>query len=129
MPRPAAQKFQLGWAEIIDPEVLIGTGLVAGIEQWRNSYHEFGQGREDYAKRFGAAYADCVSGIFIGHVLTQSVFHQDPRYFYKGTGGFRARALYVIGTAFVSKGDNGRWQPDYSDVIGGLASGEISTLY
>ena len=84
---------------------------------------------EGYGKRFGADYADSVSGVFIGHILTQSVFHQDPRYFYKGSGSFRARALYAIATAFVCKGDNGRWQPDYSDVIGGVASGEISTLY
>jgi hypothetical protein len=128
-PLTAAQKFQLGWKTIIDPVVFLGSGITAGIEQWHNTYPEFGQGMEGYSKRFGADYADAVSGVFIGHVLTQSFFHQDPRYFYKGTGSFRARVLYAIATAFVCKGDNGRWQPDYSDVIGGLASGEISTLY
>jgi hypothetical protein len=84
---------------------------------------------EGYAKRFGAQYADRVSGIVIGHVVMQSIFHQYPRYFYKGTGSIRSRALYAIGTAFLSKGDNGHWQPDYSDVLGGIASHEISTLY
>ncbi|HUA85855.1 MAG TPA: carboxypeptidase-like regulatory domain-containing protein [Bryobacteraceae bacterium] len=128
-PLTAAQKFQLGWREIIDPEVLISTGLIAGIEQARNSYPEFGQGSEGFGKRLGAAYADRVSGVFIGHVVTHAIFHQDPRYFYKSTGAFRSRFLYAVGTAFVRKGDNGHWQPDYSDVIGGLASGEISTLY
>jgi hypothetical protein len=53
------------------------------------------------------------------------VFHQDPRYFYKGTGSLRSRFLYAVGTAFVAKGDNGHWQPDYSDIIGGLAAREI----
>lgn len=84
-PMTAAQKFQLGWKEITDPVVFLTGGIGAGIEQARNSYPEFGQGTEGYAKRFGALYADRVSGVFIGHVLTQSVFHQDPRYFYKGT--------------------------------------------
>jgi hypothetical protein len=37
--------------------------------------------------------------------------------------------LYAIGTAFVCKGDNGLWQPDYSDVIGGAAASQISRLY
>ena len=59
----------------------------------------------------------------------QSIFHQDPRYFYKGTGSIRSRALYAIGTAFLAKGDNGNWQFDYSDVLGGMASHELSTLY
>jgi hypothetical protein len=128
-PLTAAQKFQLGWKTIIDPEILISSALTAGIEQLRHTYREFGQGTEGYAKLLGADYADTVNGVFIGRILTQSVFHQDPRYFYKGTGGFGARVLYAFATAFVVKGDNGRWQPDYSDVIGGLASGEISTLY
>jgi hypothetical protein len=128
-PLTAAQKFQLGWKTVIDPVVLLSSGITAGIEQERHTYREFGQGVEGYSKLFGADYADTLSGVFIGHVVTQSIFHQDPRYFYKGTGSFRSRVLYAIATAFVSKGDNGRWQPDYSDVIGGLAAGEISTLY
>src|ERR1035438_8145971 len=41
----------------------------------------------------------------------------------------RSRALYAIGTAFVAKGDHGNWQFDYSDVLGGMASHELSTLY
>jgi hypothetical protein len=125
----AAQKFQLGWKTITDPVSFLGTGLAAGIEQKRNNYPEFGQGVEGYAKRFGAQYADRVSGVVIGHVVMQSIFHQDPRYFYKGTGSISSRALYAIGTAFVRKGDNGHWQPDYSDILGGLASSELSTLY
>jgi hypothetical protein len=128
-PLSAAQKFQLGWKTVIDPVVLLSSGITAGIEQARHTYREFGQGAEGYSKLFGADYADTLSAVFIGHVVTQSVFHQDPRYFYKATGSFRSRLLYAIATAFVCKGDNGHWQPDYSDVIGGLAAGEISTLY
>jgi hypothetical protein len=128
-PLTAAQKFHLGWKTIIDPVAIVDTGIGAGFQEWRNKYPEFGQGTEGYGKRFGAQYADYASGILVGHVVMQSIFHQDPRYFYKGTGSIRSRALYAIGTAFVRKGDNGRWQPDYSDVLGGLATGEISTLY
>ncbi len=128
-PLNAAQKFQLGWKTILDPTTILFSAAAAGIEQARNSYHEFGQGMEGYGKRFGAQYADSVNGVIIGGVIMQTVFHQDPRYFYKGTGSFRSRALYAIATAFVRKGDNGRWQPDYSDVLGSLAAGEISTLY
>jgi hypothetical protein len=128
-PLTAAQKFQLGWKTITDPVALIGTGIAAGVQQRRNDYPEFGQGVEGYAKRFGAQYANRVSGVLVERVFMQSVFHQDPRYFYKGTGSVGSRALYAIGTAFVRKGDNGHWQPDYTDVLGGLAAGELSTLY
>jgi hypothetical protein len=129
VPLTAVQKFQLGWKTITDPVVFADTAVGAGFEQWRNKYPEFGHGVEGYGKRFGAQYADHVSSIIVGHVLMQSLFHQDPRYFYKGTGSVRSRALYAIGTAFVRKGDNGHWQPAYSDVFGGLAASEISRLY
>ena len=125
-PLTAAQKFHLGLRTLIDPETILGNAASAGIEQWRNTTdRQFGQGMEGYGKRFGVDYAASVTHVLIGHTLTQSVFHQDPRYFYKGTGSFRSRFLYAIGTAFVAKGDNGHWQPDYSDMIGGLAAREI----
>ena len=125
-PLTAAQKFHLGLRTLIDPETILGNAAGAGIEQWRNTTdRQFGQGMEGYGKRFGVDYAASVTHVLIGHTLTQSVFHQDPRYFYKGTGSFRSRFLYAIGTAFVAKGDNGHWQPDYSDIIGGLAAREI----
>src|ERR1019366_6420991 len=128
-PLTAAQKFHLGWKMIIDPVSLLGTGISAGIDEARNSHPEFGQGTEGYEKRFGAQYANQVSHVIIGHVVIHSIFRQDPRYFYKGTGSIRSRVLYAIGTAFVARGDNGKWQFDYSDVLGGLASHELSTLY
>jgi hypothetical protein len=128
-PLTVAQKFHLGWRTITDPVVFMDTGIGAGLQLWRNKYPEFGGGMEGYGKRFGAQYADHASGIIVGHVVMQSILHQDPRYFYKGTGSVRSRALYAIGTAFVRKGDNGHLQPDYSDVLGGLAASEISTLY
>jgi hypothetical protein len=125
-PLTAAQKFHLGLRTLIDPETILGNAASAGIEQWRNTTdRQFGQGMEGYGKRFGVDYAASVTHVLIGHALTQSVFHQDPRYFYKGTGSFRSRFLYAVGTAFVAKGDNGHWQPDYSDMIGGLAAREI----
>ena len=128
-PLTAAQKFQLGWKMFFDPVPILFSGIGAGIQQARNNFPEYGQGVEGYAKRFGANYADRVDGILIGHVVTQALLHQDPRYFYKGTGSFRSRFLYAIGTAFVAKGDNGHWQPAYANVLGGLASYELSTLY
>ena len=104
-------------------------GGAAGIEQAENEFSGYGQGAQGYAKRFGAGYADTVSGTFIGGAILPSLLKQDPRYFYKGTGSKRARALYAIANAFICKGDNGRWQPNYSNVLGSLAAGGISNLY
>jgi hypothetical protein len=65
----------------------------------------------------------------LGSALLPSVFKQDPRYFYKGAGTVRSRVLYAIANAVICKGDNGRWQANYSGILGNLAAGGISNLY
>jgi hypothetical protein len=57
------------------------------------------------------------------------LLHQDPRYFYRGHGHIIVRALYAVSTVAVCKGDNGHWQPNYSNVLGNLGAAGISTLY
>lgn len=122
-------KFQLAWKSIIDPVSFVVTGGIAGIQQAENDFAGYGQGAEGYAKRYGAAYGDFVSATFIGGAILPSLLKQDPRYFYKGTGSTKSRLLYAIANSVICKGDNGRWQPNYSGIIGGLAAGGISNLY
>jgi hypothetical protein len=128
-PLSAGQKFQLAWATTIDPATILLTGAIAGYEQGRNNIRAYGQGGVGYAKRFGANYADVFTSETIGTAALPSLLHQDPRYFYKGTGSVLSRALYAVANTVVCKGDNGRWQPNYSSVIGNVASAELSNLY
>jgi hypothetical protein len=129
VPLNPKQKFELAWKTVIDPVTFFIVGATAGIEQGQDHFKQYGQGTEGYAQRFGAGYADTVTGTFIGGAILPSLFKQDPRYFYKGTGSLRSRALYAIAFAVICKGDNRRWQPNYSNVLGSLASGGISNLY
>ncbi len=128
-PLDAKQKFELAWRSTIDPITFALTGALAGIEQADNTFNGYGQGAQGYAKRFGAGYADTVTGTFIGGAILPSLLRQDPRYFYKGKGSVRSRVLYAIATSVICKGDNQRWEPNYSGVLGSLAGGAISNLY
>jgi len=123
------QKFELAWRSTIDPVTFLITGATAGIEQADGQFGGYGQGAQAYGKRFGAAYADTITSTFIGSAILPSLLRQDPRYFYKGTGGTRSRFLYAIANSVICKGDNKRWQPNYSNIAGNLASGAISNTY
>jgi hypothetical protein len=123
------QKFKLAWKTVRDPVTIGLVAAVAGVQQAQNHFAGYGQGAQGYAKRFGAGYADTLTGTFIGGAILPSLLKQDPRYFYKGTGGTRARIRYAIANAVICKGDNGRWQANYSNIIGSLAAGGISNLY
>jgi hypothetical protein len=128
-PFSAGQKFRLALRTSADPVSIAIPVVLAGVEQWQNSFSGYGQGAQGYAKRFGAASADSVISNMITDAILPSLLRQDPRYFYKGTGSIRSRALYAIASAFICKGDNGHWQPNYSNVLGNLATAGISNLY
>ena len=128
-PLDAQQKFKLAFRTMVDPFTFFIAGAVAGIEQAQNHFIEYGQGAQGYAKRFGASYADAATGTFIGAAILPTLLKQDPRYFYKGTGSKTSRALYAIANAVICKGDNRRWQVNYSNILGSLAAGGISNLY
>jgi Carboxypeptidase regulatory-like domain len=123
------QKFELAWKTTLDPVNFGVTGAIAGIQQAQNDFSGYGQGAQGYAKRYGASYADFVVSTYIGGAMLPSLLKQDPRYFYKGSGSKRSRALYAIANSVICKGDNGRWQANYSSIIGSLAAGGISNLY
>ena len=123
------QKFELAWKATVDPVNFGLTAAIAGIQQAANTFPGYGQGAQGYGKRYAAAYADSVSFTFIGSAILPSLLKQDPRYFYKGTGTRRGRFLYAVANAFICKGDNGRWQTNYSGLLGSLTAGGISNLY
>ncbi len=128
-PLSTKQKFDLAWKSSIDPVTFVVAGAFAGIEQAAGSFSGYGQGAPGYAKRFGAVYADSFISTMMGGAIFPALLKQDPRYFYKGTGSTRSRVLYAISMSVMCKGDNGRWQVNYSGIIGGLAAGGVSNLY
>jgi Carboxypeptidase regulatory-like domain len=121
-------KFRLAFKTSIDPVTFAGAAFVSAIDQAADT-PDYQQGAKGYGQRLGANYADGLTDIFIGGAILPSLLHQDPRYFYQGTGTKKSRALHAVSTPFICKGDNGRWQPNISSLGGYLASGAISNLY
>jgi hypothetical protein len=128
-PLTPGQKFRLATRALDDPFNFLASGIAAGIQQAQNNYKGYGQGAQGYAKRYGADYADNAIGTMLGGAILPTLFHQDPRYYYRGSGSITHRALYAITRAVITRGDNGRWQPNYSGVLADLSTGAISNAY
>lgn len=127
-PLTVKMKFQLALRVSYDPVTVGGIAVVAGIKQAANTPH-YRQGAIGYGERFGATAADGFSDIMIGGAILPSLLHQDPRYFYQGTGTVRSRLRHALLSPFIARGDNGKSQPNYSSVGGDLASAALSNLY
>jgi hypothetical protein len=129
LPLTWKEKYELAWKTTADPVTFAIIAGIAGVQQAQNTFSGYGQGAPGYAKRYGAAFADVTIGTFIGSAILPSLLKQDPRYFYKGMGSKHSRIEYAIANSVICKGDNGRWQPNYSNLLGNLAAGGISNLY
>jgi hypothetical protein len=128
-PMGPRQKFQLAFRAVTDPMAFLGAGMLAGVEQANNAFPGYGQGMAGYSRRYGAAYVNDFSGRMLGSAVFPAIFHQDPRYFYRGSGRYSSRAMYAVAASVIARGDTGRWQPNYSHVLGCFAAGGLSNLY
>jgi hypothetical protein len=125
-----AEKFKLQFRAAIDPYTFSLAAIVAGLGEANDDDTATGWGPGGYGKRVALAYGDNVIGNTLGNALLPVILHQDPRYYRLGHGSAMHRALYSFATTWICKHDNtGKWEPNYSNVLGNLIAGEISQYY
>jgi hypothetical protein len=128
-PLTPGQKFQLFFRGSVDPYQFALAGIDALIGQAENNPEGYFQGLKGFGRRYGANYGDNFDGNFWGNAVLPSLLHQDSRYFRMGHGPILKRAGYSISTTFRARSDSGKWQPNYSNLMGNLIGGSISNLY
>jgi hypothetical protein len=127
-PLSSALKFKLAFKTSFDPVTMGGVFFVAGLEQAGHD-PDYVEGMRGYGQRVGATGADGFVNIMFGGAILPVLLHQDPRFFYQGTGTKKSRVLHALSTPFICKGDNGRWEPNFSSVGGDLIAGAVSNAY
>jgi hypothetical protein len=128
VPLTTKLKFQMAYKAATDPVSVLGAATLAGMNQ-SGDRPNYRQGAIGYGERFGAAYADGVTDIMFGGAILPSLLHQDPRYFYQGTGSTKSRLMHAMSAPFICRGDNGRNEINFSSMGGDLISGAISNAY
>jgi hypothetical protein len=129
LPLSPGQKFRLFFKSQSDPWPFALAAVVAGINQANDSFPEYGQGAEGYAKRYGAAHSDAFIGNLFGNAILTSLLHEDPRYFQKGTGSTSSRMLWAATSTVWCRRDNGAWGPNYANLTGNLIGAAIANAY
>jgi hypothetical protein len=145
LPLTPGQKMRASFRSAVDPYQFGLALFTSAIGQAQNSHSStdpipgtnpvqymkegYQQGWGAYGKRFGAAFTDQFNGTILGNGVFPVLLHQDARYFRMGTGPVKKRFLYALSTTIRCKGDNGKWQPNFSNLMGNMAAGGISNLY
>jgi hypothetical protein len=129
VPLHTQQKYKMATRSALDPMRFVMAGVRAGIEQAQDTPNEWGQDMPGYGQRYGAAMGGTVAEVFLERAVLPSVFHQDPRYFYKGKGTKKERLGYALRCSVTQKSDKGKWQPAYSNLIGGVSGGLATAAF
>jgi len=127
-PLTTRMKFALAYKDLTHPVFFARTAAWAGVEQ-AAGLRNYPQNLRGYGDRLGTGLADGATEGLIGNAVLPSLLHQDPRYFYQGSGTKKSRALHAILAPFICKGDNGKTQPNYSTWGGDLISSSIALSY
>jgi hypothetical protein len=127
-PLSTKMKFQVAYKDLTQPAFFARVAGWAAVQQGAGTPH-WPQDAQGYGKRLGAGLADATTEDLVGNAILPSLLHQDPRYFYQGNGTKKSRARHAILAAFVCKGDNGAWQPNYSTWGGSLIATSVSMAY
>jgi len=128
VPLSTKLKYQLALKTIFDVMTLTGAMFVAGMDQAAKT-PAYVEGARGFGQRVGANYAGAASDVFIGGAVLPALLHQDPRYYFQGTGTKKSRLLHALSSPIICMGDNGHKQFNISSIGGDLASGAIAETY
>jgi hypothetical protein len=110
------------------PVGLVGSGLSAGINQWRDYPREWGQGAEGYGRRFASSLGQSAVKNSIRFV-TATALHEDPRYFASDRRDFSHRVGHAIASVFVTRTDRGGRRFNAAGLAGTVGSEFISNQW
>jgi hypothetical protein len=100
----------------------------AGLQQWRNTPHEWDQGAEGYGRRFASSFGENVVRQTITYAVSSAI-DEDNRYFRSERTGFGSRTMYAVESAFLARRSDGTRRLSYSRITGLVAAAFISRAW
>lgn len=128
-PLTAQQKFTLSVRDTFDPFNIVLAAAEGGIDQANKTFPGYGYGAAGYGKRVAARYGTGLTDNLLSDAFFPALLHQDPRYFYQGSGSFKSRFIHAVSFSVIARSDTGRAMPSYSAFFGDVSSGALANLY
>jgi hypothetical protein len=83
----------------------------------------------DGLSRFAINFATGSTSTMLGSGVYPVLFKQDPRYHPSGKKGFGPRTAYAVSRVFVTRGDDGSTQPNYSRLAGNFSASALANIW
>jgi hypothetical protein len=123
------QKFEMAYRKTVDVSLPIEALMFASYDKVASYGPDYGTGPGAFADLIGYNAANLSSTFFFSDALLPTAFHQDPRYFRKGSGSIGSRVWWALRSEFVGYSDEGSEMPNYSSVLGFGMATALSNAY
>jgi hypothetical protein len=128
-PPTPKQAFMIATRNSFDYSSFIFVGITSAIAEWSDAHPQLGKGMPGFGRYYWRGFVDKTDGNYLVIFVLPTIFHQDERYFAKGEGGFRKRAVYAASRIVITPNYEGHDSLNVSELLGrGMAQG-ISLAY
>lgn len=123
------QKFEMAYRNTVDLSFLVRSGIVTAFDKSLSVGPDYGRGAGGVGKLYAYNVAGLASNFFFCDGAVPALFHQDPRYFRKGSGSTKSRIWWALRSEFMGFSDRGRPMPNYGILLGSGISTLLSDTY
>src|SRR5271166_3879819 len=128
-PLSPEQKLKLAVNNSVSLSAFVAANLSAGVNQAHEQPAAYGEAIGGYGRRLGAAMARRSSSQILGTFLLASALHQDPRFFVRNDLDFGGSVKYSIRRVFITRGDSGNQQFNWSGLLGMMGAEGLANVY
>ena len=128
-PLSPEEKLKLSVNNSVSLSAFVAANLSAGVNQAHERPAAYGDAIGGYGRRLGAAMARRSSSQLLGTFLLASALHQEPRFFVRNDLDFGGSVKYAIRRVFVTRGDSGNPEFNWSGLLGMMGSEGLANVY
>ena len=123
------QKFEIAFDKMVSPSMLVRAGFASEFDKGFGVGPFYGPGGRGFAQLMGYNAANFASATLFTDAVLPAMFHQDPRYFRKGSGSVKSRVGWALRSEAVAFSDRGREMPNLAGMLGYGMSAGLSAAY
>lgn len=128
VPPTERERLRMYFKELVSPEAVVRSAAGAGIGQWRDVPHEWGEGGLGFGRRFASSYAEHIvrETLLFG---SSSALHEDNRYIRSSESGVGNRLKYALESSVLARHDDGTRHLTFAKIGSFLGAAFISRTW
>lgn len=132
IPPPPTPKeaLKIATQNSFDYSAFIFTGITSALAEWTDAHPKLGEGMEGYGRYYWHGFADKTIGNYLVIFALPTVFHEDERFYAKGSGSIWKRGIYAASRVLITPDYHGHNTINLAEILGrGMAQGISASYY